>query len=73
MSRHVDVGRRGHGPCRVLFHADIDGTGKPLPELSPIKAAIEKHKLWATNREAMRAIDRDYRRGGFSPDMRHAR
>ena len=72
-SRHTDVSKRGHGPCRVLFHADVDGEGKPLPKLSPLAAAVRLHRLWAINHQSMQAIDKDYFRGGFSPNMRHAR
>ena len=69
MSRHIDVAKRGHGPVRVIFHAE-----DPLePQQLSLADKVRLHILWQRNREAMQAIDKDYRRGGFSADMRHAR
>lgn len=67
MSRHIDIGKRGHGPCRVIYHNPA--FDKPVTLADKVRG----HILFDQNQDAMKQIDRDYRRGGFSGDMRHAR
>jgi hypothetical protein len=69
MSRHIDVAKRGHGPVRVIFHAE----DPDRPDVLTLAQRVRLHILWEKNRQAMKAIDKDFRRGGFSADMRHAR
>ena len=73
-SRHIDIGKRGHGAVKILFHADIDAEGKPLPAVAPITAHVQRLILAERNRQACEAIDHDWSHmKGFSSNMRHAR
>ena len=67
MSRHIDIAKRGHGPCKTIYHNPA--FDKPVSLADKVRAQI----LFTQNMEAMKLIDGPFQRGGFSPSMRHAR
>lgn len=69
-SRHIDLGGRKSGPCKVIYHNPAFDTQEPMTLTDVVKGQILSEK----NRQACAAIDKDWSHcRGFSANMRHAR